>query len=152
MKAGLVAVFAVMSLSLTSLVSAEEGSGMSGVAVQQVQETAQAVAEVADAVAVEAQDAVAAVEVVAEPMNKICPLSGKEVTSMGAPYVVEHGGKKYNLCCPMCEAAFMEDPDKYAKLVDDQMKNAAAMAEPVAEETVESAPAAVDPQPEAAQK
>ena len=53
--------------------------------------------------------------------NKICPISGEETDEHGAPYVYEYKGKKYNLCCAMCVKDFKKDPDKYVKMIEDQM-------------------------------
>lgn len=135
------AVFALLAgLLVVQPAFAEEGSGMAGAAVQAVPTPEQAVAASGDMAETTAEPTPEA-----EAVNKICPLSGKEVTSMGAPHVVEHNGKKYNLCCPMCESAFQADADKYAMLVEEQLKSAAAM------ETEEAA-SAEEPQPEAAEQ
>ncbi len=44
--------------------------------------------------------------------NKMCPVSGEEVTGK---HFVEHNGKRYGLCCPMCANKFKRDPEKYLK-------------------------------------
>ena len=54
--------------------------------------------------------------------NKICPVSHEEVGTNGmAPHKVTYKGKIYNLCCGMCEKDFNKDPDKYAKIMDDEV-------------------------------
>ncbi|MDO8580716.1 MAG: hypothetical protein Q7S13_04480 [Candidatus Omnitrophota bacterium] len=53
--------------------------------------------------------------------NKFCPVSKKEIGSVGEPVQIEHNGKMYNLCCPMCVKDFQSDPDKYSKIADDEV-------------------------------
>jgi YHS domain-containing protein len=66
--------------------------------------------------AVHAED-VAKVEV----GNKICPISGEPVGTMGPAVKIEHNGKTYNLCCGMCAKEFNDSADKYAKVADDEV-------------------------------
>ena len=55
--------------------------------------------------------------------NKICPVSGEKVGgAMGDPVKFEHNGKIYNLCCTMCAKDFEKDPEKYIKIVEEEMK------------------------------
>ena len=74
--------------------------------------------------------AVAAAASVAAPVevgNKICPVSGEKIvkkTDMGGPVKIEHNGKMYGLCCPMCIKDFKKDPDKYAAIADKEVANA----------------------------
>ena len=42
--------------------------------------------------------------------NKLCPVSGDPVS--GKNFVTYHG-KRYGLCCPMCEGPFLKNPKKY---------------------------------------
>jgi len=44
--------------------------------------------------------------------NKMCPVSDEDVTKK---HFVEHNGKRYGLCCPMCANKFKRDPEKYLK-------------------------------------
>lgn len=44
--------------------------------------------------------------------NKICPVSRDKVTGK---HFVEHNGKRYGLCCPMCANKFKKNPEKYLK-------------------------------------
>ena len=67
--------------------------------------------------------------------NKICPISGEPVTSMGEGFPIEHNGKIYILCCAMCAADFKKDPEKYTKIAEDEVK---AMTDEVAGEEAES--------------
>jgi YHS domain-containing protein len=47
----------------------------------------------------------------------VCPVSGKELGSMGKPVRIEYQGTVLFLCCPHCEPTFEADPAKYlAKL------------------------------------
>lgn len=49
--------------------------------------------------------------------QRICPVSGASLGSMGEPYKVTAKGRDVFLCCQGCEGSFNEDPDKYlAKL------------------------------------
>lgn len=53
--------------------------------------------------------------------NKICPVSGEKVDSMGGA-TYEYQGKVYNLCCPGCIASFKKDPGTYIKKVESELK------------------------------
>jgi len=49
--------------------------------------------------------------------QKICPVSGELLGSMGKPVKVTVKGKTVFLCCERCESKITKDPDKYlAKL------------------------------------
>jgi YHS domain-containing protein len=49
--------------------------------------------------------------------QKICPVSGQALGSMGKPYKVTVKGQTVFLCCDGCEDDLKKDPDKYlAKL------------------------------------
>ena len=50
--------------------------------------------------------------------NKVCPVSGQAIGSMGEGYKVEYNGKEYNLCCEMCVKDFKKNPEKYAKIAE----------------------------------
>ena len=47
--------------------------------------------------------------------NKTCPVMGGKVN--GKNFVV-YNKVKYGLCCPGCEKAFNEDPEKYLKILN----------------------------------
>ncbi len=49
-------------------------------------------------------------EKIVEVGNKFCPVSGDEVS--GKHFVI-YQGKRYGLCCPMCEEKFKKNPEKY---------------------------------------
>lgn len=67
-----------------------------------------------------AQEAVAPVEV----GNKICPVSNEKIGTEGMEaHKVTHNGKVYNLCCAMCAQDFDKDPEKYTKLVEEELKS-----------------------------
>ncbi len=53
--------------------------------------------------------------------NKICPVSNEPVGSMGAAMKATHKGKVYNFCCSMCTKDFNNDPEKFAKIADDEV-------------------------------
>lgn len=65
--------------------------------------------------------AVFSVEDVVNVGNKICPISGEAVGKMGPAVQHEYKGKIYNLCCAGCVASFKGDPEKYVKIVEEQM-------------------------------
>lgn len=68
----------------------------------------------------QAEDTATAAQPV-EAGNRICPVSGEEVGSMGDGYKVEYNGVVYNLCCPGCEAEFLKDPEKYIQIVEEEL-------------------------------
>lgn len=53
--------------------------------------------------------------------NKVCPVSGESVEVMGGPVKVEYKGKIYNLCCKMCAKDFKKNPEKYIKIVEEEI-------------------------------
>ena len=60
--------------------------------------------------------------------NKICPVSGDKIPAPGEkgtmgdePVKYEYNGKIYNLCCQMCVKDFKKNPEKYSKIVDDEV-------------------------------
>ena len=49
--------------------------------------------------------------------QKVCPVSGEPLGSMGTPLKITVKGQDVLLCCSGCESKIKEDPDKYlAKL------------------------------------
>jgi len=49
--------------------------------------------------------------------QKVCPVSGQALGSMGKPVKVHVKGRDVFLCCPDCEESIRKEPDKYlAKL------------------------------------
>ena len=52
--------------------------------------------------------------------NKHCPVSGQEIGVMGPAFKYQYKGKIYNLCCGGCPKTFNTDPDKYAKIAEDE--------------------------------
>jgi len=51
--------------------------------------------------------------------QKICPVSGELLGSMGAPIKVTVKDREVFLCCAGCEGAITEDPDKYLAKLDE---------------------------------
>jgi YHS domain-containing protein len=45
--------------------------------------------------------------------QKVCPVSGEKLGSMGTPYKVTIKGRVVFLCCQGCEEELRKDPDKY---------------------------------------
>ena len=76
---------------------------------------------VARAEEMKADAAVVAAVVPVDVGNKICPISGEETGKMGPAKVVEYKGKKYNLCCAMCEKDFFKDPEAAVKKIEDSL-------------------------------
>jgi YHS domain-containing protein len=62
-----------------------------------------------------------AVSTPVEVGNKICPVSGEKVGTMGDAHKMEYKGKVYNLCCPMCVEEFNKDPEKYVKIAEEEV-------------------------------
>jgi hypothetical protein len=49
--------------------------------------------------------------------QKICPVTGAALDSMGGPVAVDLPGQRVFICCKGCEASLKKDPEKYlAKL------------------------------------
>jgi hypothetical protein len=75
--------------------------------------------------------AVAALMLVAAPADadtvgdpytlNTCPVSGKELGSMGDPIVLDHEGREIKLCCGGCKDPFTADPAKFLEKVDAKM-------------------------------
>ncbi len=65
--------------------------------------------------------------------NKICPVSGEKIESMGEGVKYEYNGKIYNFCCPMCLKDFKKDPEKYSKIAEESVKAEAAEIVPAQE-------------------
>ncbi len=53
--------------------------------------------------------------------NKLCPVSGEKVGTMGKGVQYEYNGKIYNLCCPMCKKDFKNSPEKFSKIAEDEV-------------------------------
>ncbi len=47
-----------------------------------------------------------------------CPVMGGKLTSK--EYYADHAGKRVYFCCPGCDGQFLEDPEKYIKMLEDQ--------------------------------
>lgn len=43
------------------------------------------------------------------------PVCGKRVNRNKAHVVLNYKGKQYLLCCPLCQAEFEKDPDKFIR-------------------------------------
>ena len=59
--------------------------------------------------------------------NKFCPVSGDPVSGTS---FVEYQGKRYGLCCPMCEKPFLADPAKYIAQMEAKEKASASTVKP----------------------
>lgn len=59
--------------------------------------------------------------------QKVCPISGQELGSMGAPFKVTlEGGKTVLLCCDGCEDKAKADPEGTLAKVDELVKKSGA--------------------------
>ena len=47
--------------------------------------------------------------------QKICPVTGADLNSMGGPVPVDVAGRRVFICCAGCESALRRDPDKHLK-------------------------------------
>ncbi len=52
--------------------------------------------------------------------QKVCPVSGEPLGSMGEAVKVVVKGRTVFLCCEGCKEALMADPDKYLKKLDEK--------------------------------
>jgi len=52
--------------------------------------------------------------------QKICPVSGEELTEMSAPIKIDVNGRTVFLCCEDCKAPIMKNPEKYLSKLDEQ--------------------------------
>lgn len=58
--------------------------------------------------------------------NKFCPVSGDKVSGKN---FVEYDGKRYGLCCEMCDKKFKKDPAKFlAKMAAQEAQEGAEAA------------------------
>ena len=71
----------------------------------------------------------AAADKAVEVGHKFCPVSREKVgAGMGKVVKKEYKGKIYNLCCNMCIKDFDKNPEKYTKIVDDEVSKEKAKA------------------------
>ncbi|MCA9079491.1 MAG: hypothetical protein KDA58_02985 [Planctomycetaceae bacterium] len=76
--------------------------------------------------------------------QKICPVAGSDLGSMGTPYKVMIGDRPVFLCCSHCEGELKKNPEKYLAILDEA--KSAADGEPAPEGNGEaSAPDATEP-------
>ena len=43
------------------------------------------------------------------------PVCGKRINRNKAHIVLEYNGQEYALCCPVCQAEFEKDPEKFLR-------------------------------------
>jgi hypothetical protein len=53
--------------------------------------------------------------------NTICPITKEKIGSMGMAVPVIYKGKIINLCCGGCPGDFAKDPEKYMKIVNEEL-------------------------------
>jgi len=51
----------------------------------------------------------------------VCPVSGKELGTMGDPIVKVYDGREVRFCCPGCVKPFESDQAKYTKKIDEMI-------------------------------
>jgi|GEM_PF-1736759 len=67
----------------------------------------------------------------AKPLNNtICPVSKEKIGDMGKAVPVIYKGQIINLCCNGCPADFAKDPEKYMKLVQEELAKSKAATAP----------------------
>jgi Cu(I)/Ag(I) efflux system membrane fusion protein len=66
----------------------------------------------------EAMQVLTAEDRVAAKKQRICPVTGAVLGSMGEPYKVELKNRTVFLCCQGCVGALRENPDKYLKKLE----------------------------------
>jgi hypothetical protein len=54
-------------------------------------------------------------------VQQTCPVTGEKLGSMGPPIPVTVAGKSIRVCCDSCVAAVKKNPNKYLKIVDDEL-------------------------------
>lgn len=54
-------------------------------------------------------------------LQKLCPVTGEKLGSMGAPIPVTVKGKRIHVCCESCVATAQSDPEKYLNIVEDEI-------------------------------
>jgi Cu(I)/Ag(I) efflux system membrane fusion protein len=63
--------------------------------------------------------------------QKVCPVSGEPLGSMGPPIALEVNGRKVFICCDSCRQPMADEPEKYlAKLPTPAETPAPAVSEP----------------------
>ncbi len=59
--------------------------------------------------------------------QKLCPVMGDPIN----PNIyVDYNGRRVYFCCTMCPPKFKAEPEKYLKILDEQMKKDAEPAQP----------------------
>ena len=55
--------------------------------------------------------------------NAICPVSGEFISDVGEGegVQIEHKGKIYNVCCKFCAKDFKKDPEKFIKIIENNL-------------------------------
>jgi len=55
--------------------------------------------------------------------NAICPISGELISGVGEGngVQIEHEGKIYNVCCKFCAKDFKKDPEKFSKVIEQNL-------------------------------
>ena len=48
-----------------------------------------------------------------QPEVEVCVVCGKNVQGGGGFAKISHGSRMVSLCCPLCLAAFQQDPEPY---------------------------------------
>lgn len=54
-------------------------------------------------------------------VQQTCPVTGEKLGSMGPPIPVTVAGKSIRVCCDSCVVAVKKNPNKYLKIVDDEL-------------------------------
>ena len=144
---------AVLTLAFAGAVQAEEAAAPAAEAVVSI---AEAGADAAAAVAEGGVDVAATVveagteAAVAAPVeigNKICPIGGEEIGSMGESGTIELNGKIFKTCCASCADKFKANPEAYLESLAKAEAEAIAAAAPAVEAAAGAAEVVVEAVP-----
>jgi YHS domain-containing protein len=104
----------LLSISLGTLVGC--GNGTPGESTKDTKSSASAAAASDDVSGLKELDA--ADRKLAEK-QKVCPVSGEKLGSMGKPFKMTLQNRTFFLCCDGCEETVKKEPEKYLKKVDE---------------------------------
>lgn len=63
-------------------------------------------------------------------VQKLCPVTGEELGSMGPPISVTMRGRTFSVCCEACVSAVRRNPEKYLQKLDEELNSGSAVFRP----------------------